>query len=622
MAMVVRVKPEYNGKIAVQSSNSYNGIILSNDLSQATLVQIYNTEDELRDFLYTTYTTVGDSYAPSQIDPSLIHAYASEEITHNPVKTDYPANTVGKHLNETRGIVDNLAGGFTRPLSRPAFFCDFANSRFLDPRLTFTRNSIGTYVDRNGFIKVAQANRPRFTHDPITLESLGIWYEEPKTNLLTYSTDLLHSSWAKSGLNNTAIDTMAPNGLFTEGVTCNDLSSNTESFLAKTTTLVDSTAHSLSIFAKAGTLGSAFRLQVFGGGTNGATAKFNLLTGTFTNGETFGTGFSVLEVKMKPYKNGWYKCEIIFTSSSNLTVNCCFIPVAGTHTASAGQYLYLYGPQLVKGNDSGTYIPTGASPVTREQDIVSAVGSNFTKIFGQVQRGTILVSASTSKPTYANGKFALFLGPVTAGNNRVGVLVTSSTVQGFMVNDGVVQNEVPFNFTGNFLLAYAFSYNDAITYLNGIGNAPDNTVSVPTNLNEFRIGSDTSPNVPIKQICFWPERLSNDDLKWLTTLDTKSGKAGSQLPSNSDLGRAAFTSPEAILRAKSRQEFSIDGTGASVTRNIRRDYDFDFEIVDSSGVTLTAQPASSCTAGTDNALTFTAPLGKTLTYAITPVYEN
>ena len=69
-------------------------------------------------------------------------------------------------------------------------------------------------------------------------------------------------------------------------------------------------------------------------------------------------------------------------------------------------------------------------------------------------------------------------------------------------------------------------------------------------------------------------------------------------------------------------EFSIDGTGASVTRNIRRDYDYEFEIVDSSGVTITAQPASSCTAGTDNALTFTAPVGKTLTYAITPVYEN
>jgi hypothetical protein len=88
------------------------------------------------------------------------------------------------------------------------------------------------------------------------------------------------------------------------------------------------------------------------------------------------------------------------------------------------------------------------------------------------------------------------------------------------------------------------------------------------------------------------------------------------------LRRNAFIDPFDIMRSRTRQEFSVDGTGASLTRNIRRDYDFTFEIVDSSGVTITAQPASSCTAGTDNALTFTAPLGKTLTYAITPVYEN
>lgn len=107
MAMVVRVKPEYNGKIAVQSSNSYNGIVLSNNLSQETLVQIYNTEDELRDFLYTTYTTVGDSYAPSQIDPSLIHAYHSGEVTHEK-GVAYSDNTVGQMIENQFKEIDKL----------------------------------------------------------------------------------------------------------------------------------------------------------------------------------------------------------------------------------------------------------------------------------------------------------------------------------------------------------------------------------------------------------------------------------------------------------------------------------------------------------------------------------
>lgn len=72
-----------------------------------------------------------------------------------------------------------------------------------------------------------------------------------------------------------------------------------------------------------------------------------------------------------------------------------------------------------------------------------------------------------------------------------------------------------------------------------------------------------------------------------------------------------------------RQEFTIHGTGASESRNIRRPYDFTFEIVDSSGVTtISAQPAASCNANTDNTLTANIPVGKTLVYAITPVYDN
>ena len=76
-----------------------------------------------------------------------------------------------------------------------------------------------------------------------------------------------------------------------------------------------------------------------------------------------------------------------------------------------------------------------------------------------------------------------------------------------------------------------------------------------------------------------------------------------------------------ILSALNRQELSVDGTAASVTRNIRRPYDFSFAIVDASGVTVTSQPAVACLANTDNSLIFTAPMGKTITYAITPYFE-
>lgn len=627
MAMVVRVKPEYNGKIAVQSSNNYNGLILSNDLSQATLVQIYNTEDELRDFLYTTYTTVGDSYAPSQIDPSLIHAYASEEITHNPARTDYPANTVGKQLNETRGKIDAFDNTFNRPLLKPLWGADFANGRFLDPRVSFTRNSIATYIDRNGWIKETTANRPRFNHDPVTGESLGILLEDARTNLLTNSRDLSNASWSRvNGMSISASDVIGPNGTTSECFRLNDGSNNSQAALRKNVTITDATAHAFSIIARYNTIGTGFSLVVseVATGANGVSATFNLALGTKVSANAYGTGFALVDYSITPFKDGFFKCELVFTSSASLNLSVNYIPVMGAHTANAGQFIDVYGPMLVKGKRTGSYIPTGDSPVLCEQDLPIINGSTFQKIFGSVTKGTIFVITQTARPSGINGKYALFTGPnTTNGSNRIGVLQTNyGTAQGFIVNNGTTEYDIPTPSNGDLLIAFAFNTNDAITFINGVPTLQDNLVNIPTNINEFRIGSDTSPNCSIKQVYFWPERLSNDELKLLTTPGTKSGKGGNQLPSNNDLGRGAYVSPEAILRSKSRQEFSVDGTGASFTRNIRRDYDFTFEIVDSTGVTLTAQPASSCTAGTDNALTFTAPLGKTLTYAITPVYEN
>ena len=164
----------------------------------------------------------------------------------------------------------------------------------------------------------------------------------------------------------------------------------------------------------------------------------------------------------------------------------------------------------------------------------------------------------------------------------------------------------------------AWKKGDAKMYNNG-NVGVDVTPNIPTAITSFRI---EDINGIVRQIAFWPKRLENSIIQLMSRNNTIVGKSPSQVPTNGDLGACAFLRPETLLRSPSRQEFSVDGTGASYTRNIRRDYDFTFEIVDSSGVTITARPASSCTAGTDNALTFTAPLGKTLTYAITPVYEN
>jgi len=73
----------------------------------------------------------------------------------------------------TRSLVDNISG---RNL------------------ITFTRASLATYVDRDGILKTAATNVPRFDHNPITGESLGLLVEEQRTNLLLNSATLATQS--------------------------------------------------------------------------------------------------------------------------------------------------------------------------------------------------------------------------------------------------------------------------------------------------------------------------------------------------------------------------------------------------------------------------------------------
>lgn len=167
----------------------------------------------------------------------------------------------------------------------------------------------------------------------------------------------------------------------------------------------------------------------------------------------------------------------------------------------------------------------------------------------------------------------------------------------------------------------AFDTNYARSFVNGAAKAVSNVLQVPM-LNEFRIGGDSSPNTTIKQIAFWGEVLSDAEMTALTTIGLV-GKDGNQAPVSSDLAGSAYVRPEAILRSKSRQEITVDavGTGTNVTRQIVRPYDFIFEVVDATGITVVSTPPNSCGAGTLNYLTFSGAVGTSITYAITPIFE-
>ncbi len=62
------------------------------------------------------------------------------------------------------------------PICRPSLDLDFTQE-VLDPRITFSRGTIGTRVNRNRLIETVSANQPRFDFDPVTGECKGLMIE-------------------------------------------------------------------------------------------------------------------------------------------------------------------------------------------------------------------------------------------------------------------------------------------------------------------------------------------------------------------------------------------------------------------------------------------------------------
>jgi len=62
------------------------------------------------------------------------------------------------------------------------FMARFADGVF-DPRITHTRASTATYIDRDGYLRTAAINSPRITYDPVTLACRGYLHEAQATNL-------------------------------------------------------------------------------------------------------------------------------------------------------------------------------------------------------------------------------------------------------------------------------------------------------------------------------------------------------------------------------------------------------------------------------------------------------
>lgn len=249
------------------------------------------------------------------------------------------------------------------PKSRPSLNLDFANSRYVDPRITFTRASTASYWDDKGILRQALAGQPRIDHDPATGECKGLLIEESRTNLLTYSNDIANAAWIKTNSVVYEKSSVSPDGLMNASLHVTNIAQTGETLTRGVTpTISPGTVFTLSGFFK-----SAGVPCISLGATqsnNGFIAYFNLITGAPQGNPTVvGTG-TVVSHGAKAIGNGWVYVWVSGTIGASGT--SAQYRLVHRNTDMSGfvgdgiSGVHIWGTQLEVGSFPTSHIPTPA----------------------------------------------------------------------------------------------------------------------------------------------------------------------------------------------------------------------------------------------------------------------
>ena len=358
------------------------------------------------------------------------------------------------------------------------------------------------------FPTTTRLNIPRIDYTNGSCPSLLV--EPQRTNLALYSEQFDNAFWVKNsngtGINPvvTANNTASPSGINTAdkivfnsgaGTTASDFS------LISTSGIVtlNATQYTLSFYAKGNVGGEKLMFRSVG------SANFTKVTLT----------------------TSWQRFTITETSIGTSSGIDFGIRRGLAEPMDSSATVFIWGMQLEAGAYATSYIPTVASSVTRNADVISKSG--ISSLIGQTE-GTAFIEC-TADTTNPNGAMLLYLGSSDGSGafNYSTYLKFSSTSLNLAVYSGgtsYVDSTSSQTYTNkqNIKVAISYKNNDFVCYANGVQLFTDTTGVVSTNLSTLSLGY-YPPNIPynqyngnIKSVQLYKTRLTNTELAQLTTL--------------------------------------------------------------------------------------------------------
>jgi len=431
-------------------------------------------------------------------------------------------------------VTGEVAATNDYPTIRPTLDLNFASTKRLDSRITYSRSGPASFVNEQGLVELVSDNTPRFDHDPVTGECKGFLLEESRINLLPYSTDVVgQSAWSRAGcLTENTTATKAPDGSY-DAIAIRDDRSNGQHTLYEDVAIGDITAvYTSSCWAKAGSQSFA-EIFVNGTGASGTVTiayKFNLSTGaaTYTGTGGFSSGTSATATE---YPNGWWRFTVTGDVADSASGSGTFRWHVRPRNDSSGNYqgddsigIYVWGLQLELGTFLTSYIPGGSkgSSVTRGADLALIDGEEFTDFFNQTE-GTINCAY-----WLGNDSVGLRVFQINDSNNSVIDIVAGSGSgsggYGYVNTGGTAQanggsssaNASRLNTLHVTTLAYKENDVAGINIKNGtLTNDTSATLDGAYNRVTFYQGANGADqlNGHLKRVQYYPKRLPDNQLK-------------------------------------------------------------------------------------------------------------
>lgn len=454
------------------------------------------------------------------------------------------SGTKANSTNQYRGLGDQLydLGG-----ARPTLDLNFANNESLVDSVTgknlvtHTRASSATYVDGDGNIQTAANDVPRFDHDPVTGESLGLLIEDARTNLVDYSVANIGNGWVNSSgqvpvnlsLNKLGVFNgvrVISNGATWHGIKLdNTIDASNLPYLEVNTTgdPANDIYYTITNWWMVGDENPSNKFR--------STIKLNGLNQTCFVSKN-SSNSDPLDVNSYTIGNNAAhgtisNVQVEDVGSDVIKISYNFLPVtAGRHlhtvapnSFTAGESIIVLGAQIEEGLNPSSYIPTSGSTVTRAADNVDITGTNFSSWYNTTdQKGTV----------YSEGVARAFSGDhhvyfsISDGslNNEIRFFknyVNNKEQFRIRASNNVQQNQADdeLSYGQNRKGAFAFEVNNSIIAVDGTARNTDTNITIPVvNQVDFGFGPTSigSPFMTIKRFTYWPFRVGNDTVTRLT----------------------------------------------------------------------------------------------------------